>query len=379
MKVVVRWVLALVVGFGVMVGAAAQKGNSLAFQRAEHLRRGINLSMWYAQTRDHSAAHIDSYTTPADFALIKSLGFDHVRLSIDPEPLIAEAQIGALRVDAVGRLDNSVKQILDAGLNVVLDIHPEDSWKTAMTEKEDGPAKFYAFWSTFAGHFAGSDPERVFFEVMNEPIVRDLYHWQGIQARTVERIRKVAPQHTIIATASSWGSLDALLEMEPVRDENVIYTFHYYTPFWFTHQGAQWASQEWVYLRGVPYPSSPENVQAVIGQEPDERAKLSLERYGWDRWGAPRIGAEIAGMADWAQRRGVPLYMGEFGVFRDYSNPAMRDTWISDVRTAAESKKIGWAMWDYQANFGLVTKGQNGTVVDDGVARALGLKTASSH
>ena len=369
--------LRLAVGFSVglaLVGTVpGQQGSGIAFERAQHLKRGVNLSMWYAQTNDNSSQHIASYTTPADFALVRSLGFDHVRLSINPEPLISRASPIALRPEAMARLDSSVQQILAAGLNVILDIHPEDSWKTAMTKDESGPPKFYDFWTAFAEHYARTDPNRVFFEVMNEPILTDWYRWEGIQARAVERIRQVAPRHTLIATASSWGSLDATLAMEPLRDDDIIYTFHYYTPFWFTHQGAGWGSQNWVYLHGVPYPSTPENVRAVIGEEPDERAKLELERYGWDRWDAARIGSEFAAAAGWAERRHVPLYLGEFGVFRDYSIPAQRDTWISDVRTAAETKHFGWCMWDYQANFGLVTKGANGTVVDDGVLRALGL------
>jgi len=43
------------------------------------------------------------------------------------------------------------------------------------------------------------------------------------------------------------------------------------------------------------------------------------------------------------------------------------------MRTALESKHIGWAMWDWDANFGLVTKGSDGTVVDQNVLHALGL------
>jgi aryl-phospho-beta-D-glucosidase BglC (GH1 family) len=373
MRFVVRlfWVL---FGLGIVSGGWAQQGSSLASRRAQHLARGVNLSMWYAQTGDHSAEHINTFTTPADFKLIKSLGFDHVRVSINPEPLIAERQIGALRGDAMARLDRSVTQILAAGLNVILDIHPEEAWKDAMTKGDDGPQQFYAFWGTFAGHFAASDPDRVFFEVMNEPTVNDLYRWEGIQARAVERIRAVAPQHTVIATGAAYGGLEALLAMEPLRDDNVIYSFHYYEPFWFTHQGATWGAQSWVFLRNVPYPSTPENVQAVLGQEPDERPRLWLQHYGWDRWDAARIGADVAAIAQWAERRGVPLYLGEFGVYREYANPAMRDTWISDVRTAAESKHIGWCMWDYQSNFGVVVKSGSATEVDQGVVRALGLK-----
>ncbi len=365
--------LGIGLSLAVLNTAQAQQGSGIASDRAQHLQRGINLSMWYAQTGDNSAQHIAAYTTPADFALIKSVGFDHVRLSINPEPLISRASPIALKPDAMARLDNSVQQILASGLNVILDIHPEDSWKTAMTKDETGPPKFSDFWAAFAEHYAKTDPNRVFFEIMNEPILTDWYRWEGIQLRAVERIRQVAPHHTLIATASNWASLDATLSLEPIRDDDIIYTFHYYTPFWFTHQGAGWGSQNWVYLHGVPYPSTPENVSTVIGEEPDERAKLELERYGWDRWDAARIGSEFAAAAAWAQKRNVPVYLGEFGVFRDYSIPAQRDMWISDVRTAAETKHFGWCMWDYQANFGLVTKGADGTVVDDGVLHALGL------
>ena len=368
-----RWMIAVVVA-GLTLSASAQRGTSPAFQRAEHLRRGINLSMWYAQTRDFSASRLDSNTNAADFQLIKSLGFDHVRLSIDPEWLIAEPQSGTLKPDVIARLDKTVRELEGAGLNVIIDIHPEDSFKNPLGKGEDAAQRFDAFWSSLAGHFSSSDPDKVFFEIMHEPTMDDLYRWQGLQARTVARIRAVAPRHTILATASNYSSVDTLLAMEPVRDENVIYTFHEYNPMWFTHQGASWGTQGWVFLRGVPYPSTPQSVQAVLGQEPDERTRLQVQRYGWDRWDAQRLGAEIAAMAEWAQRRGVPLYCGEFGVFRDFANPANRATWISDVRTALESKHIGWAMWDYQGSFGLVTKGSAGTQVDQGVLGALGLK-----
>jgi aryl-phospho-beta-D-glucosidase BglC (GH1 family) len=357
----------------IAAGAHAQHGSSLAFQRAEHLRRGINLSGWYAQTRDFSPGRMDAYMSISDMQQLKALGFDHVRLSIDPEPLIAEPDTGALRTAPMARLDRTVAELTSAGLNVILDIHAEESFKAPMAHGDDGVWRFLAFWGQFAGHFAGTDPEKVFFEIINEPTMDDLYRWQGVQARAVAAIRKVAPRHTILATASHYSNLDALLAMEPVRDENVIYTFHDYDPMWFTHQGATWGTEGWAFLRGVPYPSTPENIQSVLGQEPDDRVRLWVERYGLERWDARRIGAEVAAMADWAQRRGVPLYCGEFGVYKAYADPHARATWISDMRTALESKHIGWAMWDWDGGFGLVAKGATGTVVDRDVLRALGL------
>src|SRR5262245_34841968 len=61
-------------------------------QRFSKLRRGINLSHWFAQSvnNDYSKTHLDSHTTAQDIALIKKVGFDHVRLTLEPAPLFNE-------------------------------------------------------------------------------------------------------------------------------------------------------------------------------------------------------------------------------------------------------------------------------------------------
>src|SRR5580658_3123667 len=84
---------------GLLPGAAAQDGGpanagaSLAFARAKRLHRGINLSEWFAQVwdkRGYTAEHFQTWTTAEDIALIKSMGFDHVRLSVNPQPMVNE-------------------------------------------------------------------------------------------------------------------------------------------------------------------------------------------------------------------------------------------------------------------------------------------------
>jgi endoglucanase len=133
MRMRVAFAAWLVAGMMAMTGLNAGAQDEMGFARARHLRRGINLSMWYAQDGDlynatGGAEKLASYITPRDFKLIKDLGFDHVRLSIDPEPLIADKTTGALRPEAIARLDATVQQITATGLVVVLDIHPEKEW-----------------------------------------------------------------------------------------------------------------------------------------------------------------------------------------------------------------------------------------------------------
>jgi aryl-phospho-beta-D-glucosidase BglC (GH1 family) len=357
-----------------MACVAQAQRSGVAFQRAEHLMRGVNLSAFYAQSQDYSPARLDAYMSVADMRALKAMGFDHVRLSINPEPLILEPKTGELRPAAMAQLDKTVQQLTDAGLNVVLDIHAEESWKAGLRQGQDGAARLFAFWSQFAAHYSRTDPERVYFEVMNEPTMLDLYRWEGIQAHAVATIRRAAPRHTILATASRYSQIKYLLTMEPVHDEDVIYTFHDYDSMWFTHQGATWATPGLAPLRGVPYPSTPQNIQAVLAKQSDQKTRAGLERYGQERWNAQRIATEVGTMAAWARRRGVPIYCGEFGVYAAYSDPAARVLWINDTRSALEAKHIGWAMWDYDGIFGLAVKGKDGTVVvNQVVLRALGL------
>src|SRR5450432_461530 len=72
-------------------GSAASAKASPAFARAEKLKRGINASEWFAQVYDkrgYTPEHFQAWTTAEDIALIKSMGFDHVRLSVNPQPMM---------------------------------------------------------------------------------------------------------------------------------------------------------------------------------------------------------------------------------------------------------------------------------------------------
>lgn len=358
-----------------VLAADAQTSGKIAFRRASHYRRGINASMWFAQTRDYSPQRLTTYTTEEDFKLIHDLGFDHVRLSIDPAPLLQPPLTGGLNTAHLELLDNAVQEILDNHLNVVLDIHPEDEYKHALREDSEAQAAFVQFWGAFAGHYAKSDPEHVIFEILNEPEVNDAAAWANLQGQVVPAIRLAAPMHTIVATAAHYSGLRDLLEFQPVSDRNVIYTFHDYDPFAFTHQGATWTSSQVKSLSQIPYPSTPENIAPKLAQEQSLDAQFWLNEYGLSQWNAEHISLEIAFARKWGEQYHVPVWCGEFGVFRDHADPAMRAAWIHDMRIALEANNIGWAMWDYRANFGLATDVNGKRLADPLVVKALGLRT----
>ena len=278
--------------------AASPAGSSFsaspAARRARLLHRGVNASMWFAQAPDYSPARLRSYTTAGDIALMRSMSFDHVRLSIDGDELLRGAPPNGLNATFVAALDTAVNTMLKNDLRVILDLHPSDAFKRQLRTEDAAVTRFCALWSALAGHYAQTDPDRVFFEVLNEPEFDSPQQWAAVQTRAIAAIRQAAPHHTIIATAAHYSGLTDLLTLEPVADPNVIYTFHDYEPFAFTHQGATWTMEQVRPLRDVPYPSSPEKIAPVLSQEQQLIDQHWINAYGLDRWDAARIRSEVS-------------------------------------------------------------------------------------
>ena len=356
--------------------AQGAPSSSVPGSRLAHLRHGINLSEWFAQVYDpkgYTRDHFQNWTTSADIALIKSAGFDHVRLSVNPQPMMDAARRPGGSAEYFGYLDAAVKMILDAGLAVEIDMHPDSDLKSRLSKEDDFVERFADFWRGVAQHYSSWDSERVFFEILNEPEMHDAYRWYGVETKLAAAIRQGAPAHTILAAGARWDDDDDMIFLEPLRDPNVIYVFHFYEPHIFTHQGATWGAYYWHWLKGLHYPSSPENAAQVAAQVPDPVHRLDVIRYGQDHWDASRIAAEINQAADWAAQHGVPLVCNEFGVFRNFSEPHDRAAWLQDTRTSLERHNIGWAMWDYSGSFGVVTKKDGKAALDEVTVKALGL------
>ena len=340
--------------------------------RFKRLRRGINLSHWFSQASNYSKTHLDTHTTAQDIALIKSMGFDHVRFPIEPAPLM-DSSPSILNPSYLQYVDTALDMLLASGLAVVVDIHPSDEFKIGMLRDDRNIETFAQFWRAFAAHLSKRDPERLFLEVVNEPMVEDGDRWHGIQAKLIASIRASAPRHTIIASGHRWSGLPEMLFLKPYADANIIYNFHFYEPFAFTHQGATWAGPHLPFYKNVPYPSSPLAVKSLLDTIEDEPARYNLLRYGEDNWNAARIDRELSAAAAWAAKHRVYITCNEFGAFRRFAKPADRVAWLHDMRVALEKHNIGWTMWDYAGGFAVVDKANGQAQRLPDLLKALGL------
>lgn len=364
---------------GTPTPAATPTSSWAASLRYPRLAKGLNLAgwFWYAPEGDDN---IRARFADAEFARLRQMGVTYVRVPIDLGFLLDQSSADLLNAHNLALVDEAIRRLIDADLAVMVDLHStsiSDSNAANYSkslENAEFADLFVRWWEFFAAHLSQYDPEMLILGPMNEPVFQDnTAVWSRLQVRLVKAIRAKAPKHTIMAVGAKWSSLDSLVNLTPLEDSNIVYDFHFYEPFPFTHQGATWSSKEVVPLRSVPYPSSPEGVAPLAAELTDAGAKQMLTQYGYQRWDAGIIQQRLARAADWAKRNNTAVICAEFGVFRDYAPPADRARWIADTRQALESLGIGWAMWEYDQGFGLVQRSGSDVIVDEAVAKALGL------
>src|SRR5258708_8501085 len=93
------------------------------------------------------------------------MGFDHVRLSVNPQPMFRRGQADRIPAEYLGYLDRAVQMILDQELAVIIDIHPESDFKQKLATDDSFVEQFADYWRGPARAFAAPQPHRVSFRI----------------------------------------------------------------------------------------------------------------------------------------------------------------------------------------------------------------------
>jgi endoglucanase len=326
--------------------------------------RGVCIGEWF-QADNAKAIDFSKYKKQ-DFINIKSLGCDVIRLPISMHSFIGGAPGYKFDPLYFVYLDAVITWAEQLKLYLVLDNHSFDAAISA------GPV-LRQVWGQMAQRCKNRS-KYILYEILNEAHDLPTKDWAVIQQSVIDVIRKTDTRHTIIAGPSSYNHYTELKNFPVFADTNILYTFHFYDPFIFTHQGADWVGLQT--FKGVPFPYDvarmPERNAAQKGTWGDSL----LSVYNADG-NAQKIRSLIDMAINFKTTNHVNIYCGEFGA--NIPNTAKQDRvlWHKAVREYLDEKGIPWTLWDYHGGFGVFTKDKDGQFDYDlniPLLEALGLK-----
>lgn len=321
---------------------------------------------WRLQFTQGDWEHFDSYISVRDVQYIAQLGMDHVRLGFDQ--IVVEEAPGVLRERVMQRIDDFLDWCAAAGLHVVLNLHKavgnycDVSSPVHLLADDALQDRFVELWRMLALRYANR-PD-VAFELLNE--VRSGYsaQWNALADRTIRVIRAVSPTRPIVI-GSDCGNAAGCLETLPVwADPNVIYTFHVYDPFEFTHQRGVLQAPCCFYNREMPYPGDIayyRDFQQTVYGKTDTYAK-------YNRMDAQYLADRLAPAFRFvAQHPDKILWCGEFGTIR-HCKPEYRENWMRDVISLLRAHGIPYCVWNYLST---PNDGNRFSLVDDDTRKIL--------
>jgi endoglucanase len=330
--------------------------------------RGVNLGNWFEEPRV-GQININLYTEK-DFRDIRSLGFDAVRIIIDLLHMAGPAPGYQLDPLFLEFLDKAVDQAEAAGLFIVLDNH---TWDPVLNTDPAIEPVLLASWAQMAHRYKNRSA-KVIYEVLNEPhgIADDV--WSTMQGKAIQAIRAEDSFHIIVVGATNWNSYLNLAAMPVYADNNLMYTFHFYEPHVFTHQGNTWEDPSPRDLVGVPFPydasTMPPLPASLVGTW-WQTIYNAYPQQGNEAW----IKSQLDIADQFQSARNVPLWCGEFGAFPPLPTTSReRAAWLRIVRTYLEEKGIAWNLHAFKDGFfERNTAGCIDTDVDTVITNALGL------
>jgi len=311
------------------IGLASHATTIATKDFVKHQGRGVNLGN-LLEAPSEGAWGVTLKKT--DLELIASKGFQNVRIPIrwDGKGVGSATWDRVSRIDTFpvderffARVDSAIAWARQNRLLVLINDHHHDSlFKNFAHERP----RFISIWKQIANRYKDLPTDSVAFEILNEPNTQvTVDAWNSLLDTTLKTIRATNPSRPVVIGTANWGGLSGLSGLKlPTNDSNLILTIHYYEPFSFTHQGADWVDPippvgtEW---KGTYY------------------EKLAVRQA-------------MDAIADYAKPRDLPVFIGEFGAYST-ADSASRGRWASHCARLFESYGFSWAWWEFKAGFGV--------------------------
>jgi len=351
----------LAAGFSLAKNAAAA---SLYFEQKNILPKwkGFNMLDFFSP----DAMPAKNETTEEHFKWMQGWGFDFVRIPIaypcyldfDRSRNITADEVYKIDEKAVASIDELVMMAHKYNIHVSLNLHrapgycinagfhePYNLWKD-----EEAQKAFYFHWAFWGKKYKNVSSKKISFDLVNEPSMRDDMNdqhsksgpvpgeiYRKVAKAAAEAIRKDNPGHVVIADGNNVGN-NIIPE---ITDLNIAQSCRGYNPHAISHYKAPWASKDPDHM---PLPKWP-------GQVGDKYlSRAMLEEY-YKPW------IELS-------KQGVGVHCGECGCWNKTPHDVFI-AWFTDVLDILSSNNIGFCMWNFIGDFGVIDSGRSDVAYED--------------
>ncbi len=333
-------------------------------QNPKHVRnilprwRGFNILDYFGANANPN--NLSSKSTEDDFRWMADWGFNFVRLPMAYPRYIKFNRTANLNPPDVYNIDEKIADQIESlitmaqkhGLHVSLNLHrapgycinagfhePYNLWKD-----EDARKAFYYHWGYWAKRFKNVSSDKISFDLLNEPALREDMNDQyskssavpGILYREVvlgaaAAIRSANPNHLIIADGNNVGN-SVIPEIEDLR---IAQSCRGYFPHYISHYQAPWVFKD-------PSLAPPPVWPGVIDGKTFGRAQLEEYYKPW---------IELS-------KRGVGVHCGECGCWSKTPHQVFL-AWFGDVIDILTHNDIGYGLWNFRGDFGILDSGRS--------------------
>ncbi|CCG98123.1 glycoside hydrolase family 5 [Fibrella aestuarina BUZ 2] len=347
------------------VGLAGSEALATATRPRNKLPRwkGVNLLDFFSPD---PTAKGRTKTTEEHLTWLHDWGFDFVRLpmaypyylSFDRSRPIRPDEVYQINQKAVDEIDQLVSLAHKHKMHVSLNLHRAPGYCVNAGFQEPynlwtDPAAQEAFlyhWNFWANRYKQTSDKRISFDLLNEPSLRadmndqhsarsavpgDRYRKLVVAAQ--EAIRRENRKHLIIADGNNTGQS----VIPEIADLDVGQSCRGYHPGIISHYKAPWAMKD---VNNLPKPKWP----GQVGSQYLGRELLETFYKPWFDLVA----------------QGVGVHCGECGAWNKTPHNVFL-AWFSDVLGLLSEHDIGFALWEFIGDFGIINSRRDDVAYED--------------
>lgn len=305
-------------------------------------------------------------TSEENLKWISEWGFDFVRvpmaypyyLDIDRSKNITADDVYKIDERAIDKIDHLVSTAHKYNLHVSLNLHrapgycinagfhePFNLWKDEAAQEA-----FYYHWAMWAKRYRDVSPRKISFDLVNEPAMREDMNDQHAKSRTVpghiyrkvakgalEAIQREKKDALVIADGNDVGNS----VIHEIKDLPIAQSCRGYFPHFISHYKAPWANKD---PENLPRPTWPGEMNGK------HFSRASLESY-YQPW------VDLS-------KEGVGVHCGECGCWNKTPHDVFL-AWFGDLLGVLKQNNIGFAVWEFVGDFGVLNSGRSDVAYED--------------